>query len=81
MVEKLGGNYHKNRMFQILGELIFEELDTAEKVNYREHTFFKQNCNIFNYLQTYNKENTLNTSGNTLTNWSYVCRKQFTRQK
>ena len=51
MVEQLGGNYHKNKMFQILGELIFEELDTAEKVKYRNHTAkINKTLHISNYV-------------------------------
>ena len=46
MVEKQGGNYHKDKMF-----LIFEELDTAEKVKYRNHTAkINKTLHISNYV-------------------------------
>ena len=53
MVEKQGGNYHKDKMFQILEKLIFEELDTAEKVKYRKrnHTAkINKTLHISNYV-------------------------------
>ena len=51
MVEKQGGNYHKDKMFEILEKLIFEELDTAEKVKYRNHTAkINKTLHISNYV-------------------------------
>ena len=51
MVEKQGGNYHKDKMFQILEKLIFEELDTAEKVKYRNHAAkINKTLHISNYV-------------------------------